>query len=57
MDISVVIPCLNEERTIGLCLEKALNAIKANNLQGEIIVSDNGSTDNSLNIINSFNSP
>ena len=54
MDISVVIPCLNEERTIGLCLEKAVNAIKANNLQGEIIVSDNGSTDNSLNIIDSF---
>lgn len=48
--ISVVLPCLNEEKTIGSCLEKIKQAFAKFNLDGEIIVSDNGSTDKSAEI-------
>lgn len=54
--ISIVIPCLNEEQTIGICIKKAQNALK--NLSGtfkwEIIVADNGSTDRSIEIAKSL---
>ncbi|MBM3251500.1 MAG: glycosyltransferase family 2 protein [Candidatus Omnitrophica bacterium] len=50
MEISIVMPCLNEEETIGICVKKALRAIKENNLEGEVVVSDNGSEDNSVEI-------
>jgi glycosyltransferase involved in cell wall biosynthesis len=45
--ISVVIPCLNEERSIGICVAKAVRAIKALGREGEVVVADNGSTDGS----------
>lgn len=48
--ISVVMPCLNEEETIGACVEKALEGIRRSGLPGEVIVSDNGSTDRSVEI-------
>lgn len=47
-EISIVMPCLNEERGIGVSVKKAKEAIKKNKLSAEIIVSDNGSTDNSV---------
>lgn len=47
-DVSVVIPCLNEEQTIGACVSKALGAFTAMNCTGEVIVVDNGSTDRSV---------
>ena len=50
VDISVVIPCLNEEKTIKYCIEKAKTGIKNSGLNGEIIVSDNGSIDDSIKI-------
>jgi len=50
MKISVVLPCLNEEKTIGVCIEKIKKAFVKFNLDGEIIVSDNGSTDKSAEI-------
>ncbi|MBF0216188.1 MAG: glycosyltransferase family 2 protein [Candidatus Omnitrophica bacterium] len=48
--ISVVIPCLNEEESIGICVEKARKALDRTGLPFEIVVSDNGSTDRSVNI-------
>lgn len=48
--LSVVIPCLNEEQTIGLCINKCLSVFKKLNIVGEVIVSDNGSTDTSIDI-------
>lgn len=48
--ISVVMPCLNEEATIGACVTKALKGIADSGLPGEVIVSDNGSTDRSIEI-------
>lgn len=50
MDISVVIPCLNEELTIGECVQMALQGISQSGLSGEVIVSDNGSVDKSVEI-------
>jgi glycosyltransferase involved in cell wall biosynthesis len=47
-EISIVIPCLNEERTIGICVEKASKALLAEGLNAEVIVADNGSTDASV---------
>ncbi len=46
-DVSVVIPCLNEAETIAVCVQKALEGIALANVQGEVIVADNGSTDGS----------
>ncbi|MBO0727966.1 MAG: glycosyltransferase [Acidimicrobiaceae bacterium] len=47
LDISVVIPCLNEVRTVGRCVAAALDGIVATGRPGEVIVADNGSTDGS----------
>jgi glycosyltransferase involved in cell wall biosynthesis len=50
IEISVVLPCLNEGETVGLCVTKALAALHAAGLNGEVIVADNGSTDGSIEI-------
>ena len=50
IEVSVVMPCLNEEKTIGICIEKIKEVFKRENIKGEIIVVDNGSTDNSKKI-------
>jgi glycosyltransferase involved in cell wall biosynthesis len=47
VELSVVMPCLNERLTLATCIEKALAAIKLLGLRGEVIVADNGSTDGS----------
>lgn len=49
-EISVVIPCLNEEKSIGLCIDKALASFKSARLSGEVVVADNGSSDDSVTI-------
>jgi len=50
VEVSVVIPCLNEVRSIATCVDKALAAFRAANIRGEVIVSDNGSTDGSIEV-------
>ncbi len=50
IELSIVLPCRNEERTVGICVEKAKTFLTENQIKGEVIVSDNGSTDNSANI-------
>jgi glycosyltransferase involved in cell wall biosynthesis len=50
MDVSVIIPCLNEEATVGTCIEKSLRALRESDLTGEVVVVDNGSTDRSIEI-------
>src|ERR1700682_1650709 len=50
VDVSVVIPCLNEANSIGICVEKAVGAFRAAGLRGEVLVADNGSTDGSIEI-------
>jgi glycosyltransferase involved in cell wall biosynthesis len=49
-EVSVVIPCLNEEDTLGSCIEKARRALREHKIAGEIVVADNGSTDLSRTI-------
>jgi glycosyltransferase involved in cell wall biosynthesis len=51
--VSVVMPCLNEEGSIAYCIDKAFEGIKKTGLSGEVVVSDNGSTDNSVRIARS----
>lgn len=46
--VSAVMPCLNEERTIGLCIDKILLAFRDSGIVGEVVVADNGSTDQSV---------
>lgn len=48
VDISVVMPCLNEEDSVGTCVQWALEGIAKTGLRGEVIISDNGSTDRSV---------
>ena len=50
VEVSVVMPCLNEADTLQACIEKAQCALSKHNIQGEIIVADNGSTDGSQRI-------
>src|SRR5258707_1888558 len=50
VEVSVVIPCLNESNSIGICVSKAMNAFHAAGMHGEVIVADNGSTDGSIEI-------
>jgi hypothetical protein len=47
-ELSVVIPCLNEATTIAGCVERALGAMGEHGIVGEVVVSDNGSTDGSV---------
>ncbi len=54
VEISVVMPCLNEENTIAICIEKAKKALHDLNVIGEIVISDNGSTDRSVVIAKSM---
>jgi glycosyltransferase involved in cell wall biosynthesis len=47
IEVSIVMPCLNEARTVGRCVAKAVRALEEMGIQGEVIVADNGSTDGS----------
>jgi glycosyltransferase involved in cell wall biosynthesis len=49
-EVSVVIPCLNEERSIAVCIDKAWAAFDAAGIRGEVVVADNGSSDRSVEI-------
>jgi len=53
IDVSVVMPCLNEEATIGTCIDLARRGLERSGLSGEIIVADNGSTDRSAEVAES----
>lgn len=50
LELSVVMPCLNEADTIAICIQKALRAMRENNIRGEVVIADNGSTDRSREI-------
>src|ERR1700730_4016310 len=50
VDVSAVIPCLNEANSIGVCVEKAMQAFRAAGVRGEVVVADNGSTDGAVEI-------
>jgi len=47
IEVSIVMPCLNEAETVGRCIEKALRGLRENHICGEVVIADNGSTDGS----------
>jgi glycosyltransferase involved in cell wall biosynthesis len=47
VEVSVVMPCLNEADTLATCIDKAQRALREHAIAGEIIIADNGSTDGS----------
>ena len=47
VEVSIVMPCLNEAETVARCVEKALGGLRENGIRGEVVIADNGSTDGS----------
>lgn len=54
IELSIVMPCLNEVETISLCIEKAQRFLDSQDINGEIVIGDNGSTDGSQDIAKSL---
>ncbi|MGB9336751.1 MAG: glycosyltransferase family 2 protein [Candidatus Acidiferrales bacterium] len=50
IEVSVVIPCLNEANSLGFCIDKARKSFETSGIRGEVVVADNGSTDGSLEV-------
>ena len=50
IELTILIPALNEEKTIGIVIEKANKFIKKNKIKAEILVINNGSIDNTKKI-------
>ncbi len=50
VELSVVMPCLNEARTLAACIQKAQTFLADHSISGEVIIADNGSTDGSVEI-------
>lgn len=50
IELSIVMPCLNEADTVGSCVKKAVRALNDAGVSGEVILADNGSTDGSQGI-------
>src|SRR5437899_6683174 len=50
VELTIVMPCLNEAETLAMCIRKAQRSLNELNLTGEIVVADNGSTDGSQEI-------
>ena len=50
VEVSIVMPCLNEAETLGACIAKAQGALRDHGIAGEVVVADNGSADGSREI-------
>jgi len=55
IELSIVMPCLNEAETLATCIEKAQTFLKNEGIHGEILIADNGSTDGSQEIARQMN--
>ena len=47
VELTILMPCLNEALTVGRCIEKAKDFLKRSGVIGEVVIADNGSTDGS----------
>src|SRR6266568_4990493 len=54
VELSIVMPCLNEADTLSICIENAGRVLNDNSISGEVIVADNGSSDGSVEIAQSL---
>jgi glycosyltransferase involved in cell wall biosynthesis len=50
VELTIVMPCLNEAETLAKCINKAARFLEASGVKGEIVIGDNGSTDGSIEI-------
>ena len=50
VEFTILIPCLNEEKTVGYCIREAKSAIRHYGISAEILIADNGSSDASKEI-------
>ncbi|MBB2976344.1 hypothetical protein FHX49_001918 [Microbacterium endophyticum] len=50
VELTILMPCLNEAETLEVCVRKALGFIERSGIAGEVVISDNGSTDGSQSI-------
>lgn len=53
LELTIVMPCLNEAETLKTCIDKATKYLRENNINGEVVIGDNGSTDGSQEIARS----
>lgn len=53
-EVSIVMPCLNESKTLPVCIRKAQEAIAQLRIPGEVVIADNGSTDGSQDLARSL---
>lgn len=54
VELTILMPCLNEAETIAVCIEKAKRFLERNSISGEVLIADNGSTDGSIAIAESL---
>ena len=50
MELTILMTCLNEAKTVGICIYKAKEFLSRANIAGEVVVADNGSVDGSIEI-------
>ena len=50
MELTILMPCLNESETLAICIQKARSFLQRNDIDGEVLIADNGSTDGSKEI-------
>jgi len=50
LELTILMPCLNEAETLAVCIQKAQSFLSDNNISGEVLIADNGSTDDSIQI-------
>ncbi|MCB0271465.1 MAG: glycosyltransferase family 2 protein [Bdellovibrionales bacterium] len=50
LELTILMPCLNEAETLATCIQKAKASIEKLGIQGEVLIADNGSTDDSIQI-------
>lgn len=54
MELTILMPCLNEAETLATCIQKAKNFLHQEKIEGEILISDNGSSDGSQHIAEQY---
>ena len=47
-ELTILMPCLNEERSIAFCVNEAMDYIRRSGVSAEVLVADNGSSDGSV---------
>src|ERR1700722_4814692 len=50
LTVTILMPCLNEAETLAFCVRQAVAALRDNNVAGEVLIADNGSTNGSKKI-------